>query len=683
MTSMVASILFPPEFLAERRPLGDALSKIDKLLADLEHGRPTDPDFLRDLSMRMVGEIEQEGDLAIHWQRWLVRFVHGRFQVQGVEPKRLEWLARLLQRLLMVCEVGTLMKLGPIRIQEMSIAALLHDCGSVLLLGKGHLDREKVRAAIEHGWSDYLGPFRNESWMGIVLTSKELIDGSGYPNGLKGDQIPVEARIINLIASFQAIVQPRDYRINLMPSQALELLLRTDRHRYDTRVATFLLKAMTPFPAGCLVAVRDVGVGEVVRPHSSAPMRPEVAVVLDERMRPIPNPRRVDIRAMPVLNVHKAFCMGELDEDVWRLFDPPSPLSVRASAPPPKPVEPAEGYEVEDRVIPARPEAVSTRSAALPVAPVEVQAEALAGTLLGGALAASTKERPSAHPEPTPPSTPALTSVDALPAQPVIAPPVPPQPEPAIPAPTRSEPTQSEPATPEPATPSPTPMAPTIPVTPAPQPPGQRSLRFAEQMAQHEARQAELHRQAEPVAPPPPHYVTPPISDIVQPAPLFAANPNQVEETVLSTGGDDLFAEMGGRELREGLDPADHPFFRLLPEEIMAEVPFDRLPVIQMRRGEMLLRRGEVADSMLLLLSGQVEMIDTDGHGQPVVISHRSGGEVVGELGLLDGTRMVDVMAIHDGWYIPLSAKLVRKLMDEAPQVGSTLRALHRLHGAV
>jgi putative two-component system response regulator len=50
------------------------------------------------------------------------------------------------------------------------------------------------------------------------------MDGSGYPDGLRGEQIPVQARVLQIADIYDALTIPRPYRIALSPEEALQIL---------------------------------------------------------------------------------------------------------------------------------------------------------------------------------------------------------------------------------------------------------------------------------------------------------------------------------------------------------------------------------------------------------------------------------------------------------------------------
>jgi putative two-component system response regulator len=60
----------------------------------------------------------------------------------------------------------------------------------------------------------------------IVRHHHERRDGSGYPDGLRGDAIPLPAQIVGLVDVFEAMTSPRPYRRSVSPQEALAVLRR-------------------------------------------------------------------------------------------------------------------------------------------------------------------------------------------------------------------------------------------------------------------------------------------------------------------------------------------------------------------------------------------------------------------------------------------------------------------------
>ena len=79
----------------------------------------------------------------------------------------------------------------------------------------------------------------------IVRSSHERWDGSGYPDGLKGEEIPLEARIVSACDAFNAMTTTRSYRRAMPVEEALDELRSCAGTQFDPEVVEALLKVAT------------------------------------------------------------------------------------------------------------------------------------------------------------------------------------------------------------------------------------------------------------------------------------------------------------------------------------------------------------------------------------------------------------------------------------------------------
>ena len=75
----------------------------------------------------------------------------------------------------------------------------------------------------------------------IVLQHHEALDGSGYPEGLKGHAIPLEARIVTVADVFDALCRERPYKAAVDAQRALEVVLAGRDRKWDGEVIDALL----------------------------------------------------------------------------------------------------------------------------------------------------------------------------------------------------------------------------------------------------------------------------------------------------------------------------------------------------------------------------------------------------------------------------------------------------------
>jgi len=158
----------------------------------------------------------------------------------GVHSTRLaEWAIRVARKL----------NIPEDRIYQVEVAALLHDVGKIgvpdaILKKQGPLTSEE-RAAInrhpEYSWSILrLFPGLEEASL-YALHHHENFDGTGYPAGLKGHDIPIVSRIVSVIDAYDAMVSNRCYRKGLSHGEAIHRLLESTETQFDAEVVrTFI-----------------------------------------------------------------------------------------------------------------------------------------------------------------------------------------------------------------------------------------------------------------------------------------------------------------------------------------------------------------------------------------------------------------------------------------------------------
>ncbi|MBN1884110.1 MAG: GAF domain-containing protein [Candidatus Krumholzibacteriota bacterium] len=83
-----------------------------------------------------------------------------------------------------------------------------------------------------------------ERIMRMIRCHHEYFDGTGYPDGLAGDEIPIEARIVNVVDSFRALVTPGPYRRCFTLDEARNEIIRGAGSRFDPRVVGAFVKAL-------------------------------------------------------------------------------------------------------------------------------------------------------------------------------------------------------------------------------------------------------------------------------------------------------------------------------------------------------------------------------------------------------------------------------------------------------
>jgi diguanylate cyclase (GGDEF)-like protein len=154
--------------------------------------------------------------------------------------------------------IGAELGLSQERLAKLRLAGLLHDVGKIgiadaILQKPGSLDGAETAVMRTHSQigHDIMTAAELHEEADFVLHHHERMDGSGYPNGLSGDEIPLESRIILVADTFEAITSDRPYREGRAQSEALYELERHAGKQFDPDCVTALRRAMglTSLPA--------------------------------------------------------------------------------------------------------------------------------------------------------------------------------------------------------------------------------------------------------------------------------------------------------------------------------------------------------------------------------------------------------------------------------------------------
>jgi HD-GYP domain-containing protein (c-di-GMP phosphodiesterase class II) len=116
---------------------------------------------------------------------------------------------------------------------------------------------------------------------GLAGLHHERYDGTGYPKGMKGQEIGLFGTIAGLVDCFDALTHPRPYGEALAPSNALSMLYGWRDTRFDGPLVEQFIQCIGIYPVGAIVELNSGEMGIVIAQNLARRLQPRVMVVLD------------------------------------------------------------------------------------------------------------------------------------------------------------------------------------------------------------------------------------------------------------------------------------------------------------------------------------------------------------------------------------------------------------------
>lgn len=121
----------------------------------------------------------------------------------------------------------------------------------------------------------------DEMWLSAIINHHENADGSGYPGGKAGADIPVYAKLIGLADRYCARVTGKDYRKQALPNAALRDIFLSKNKEIDPNLAPYFIKNIGLYPPGTFVKLKNDEIAVVVKKGDN-PSNPVVTAVLNK-----------------------------------------------------------------------------------------------------------------------------------------------------------------------------------------------------------------------------------------------------------------------------------------------------------------------------------------------------------------------------------------------------------------
>lgn len=181
------------------------------------------------------------------------------------------------------CGIG--LGLNNKQLNELAIAAMLHDIGKenipLNILDKpdklNNEEREVINNHPQYAYDMLKDNINIASTVRVsILEHHENYDGTGYPRGLKGNEIYMYARIIHVADVYDALCSKRAYKENYDPAESIEYLMANCGKMFDYDAVRTFLRYIVVYPVGATVRLSNGEKAHIVKNRSNFVLRPIV-----------------------------------------------------------------------------------------------------------------------------------------------------------------------------------------------------------------------------------------------------------------------------------------------------------------------------------------------------------------------------------------------------------------------
>ncbi|MCE9957380.1 HD-GYP domain-containing protein [Aeromonas rivipollensis] len=257
-----------------RRLYQEARELQGKFIRHLKAGEPIDITPLAAVAEEMVDTMFTHGDAMLCLAR--------------IRAKDAYLMEHSMNVAILLANFGRYLGLERNVLKELTLGGLLHDVGKIMtpdeVLNKpGKLSDEEfgvMRQHVVHSY-DILSNTAGitPTMLEVAANHHERLDGTGYPQRLKGDQLSLYTRMSGIVDVYDAVTADRVYKQGMQPTQAFRVLLKGINQHFDAELVTKFIKCMGVYPVGTLVQLSNQRLAVVMQRNEQQPLKPVVKVI--------------------------------------------------------------------------------------------------------------------------------------------------------------------------------------------------------------------------------------------------------------------------------------------------------------------------------------------------------------------------------------------------------------------
>ncbi len=200
---------------------------------------------------------------------------------------------------------------------KVGLAALLHEIGVVKLSRRMVHERGKVDQEVRNRpvYSAEILEKLGSEYDWLVQTVRQVYereDGTGFPLGIKGQDIREEAKILGIVDVLEACIHERPYRRAMTGYQLFHELTSGANQRFASRIVKALLKCFSLYPYNEYVLLNTGEIGKVIEVSETNLLRPKLKMLFDVKGEPFEDQPELDLESTPSRYINKAITYHQL-----------------------------------------------------------------------------------------------------------------------------------------------------------------------------------------------------------------------------------------------------------------------------------------------------------------------------------------------------------------------------------
>lgn len=211
------------------------------------------------------------------------------------------------------------------RIKQVVLGGLLHDVGKMkvpleILNKPGKLTDEEfviMKGHAQLGIDILTGmPGLTQDALDVVAMHHERFDGTGYPKGLKGNEISEVGQMSSVVDVYDALTSVRCYKDAWEPSVTLKKLLEWSGSQFNKELVSNYIRCLGIYPVGSLVQLKSGLVGIVREQNENDLLRPDLRIIYNSRFEKYVQVKDIQLRKLPEESIVEAISPEKYNIDL-------------------------------------------------------------------------------------------------------------------------------------------------------------------------------------------------------------------------------------------------------------------------------------------------------------------------------------------------------------------------------